>query len=97
MSRRFRVVVGGSVYDIDSIDDEEAARDVVEDRVWPDKPPGEGDVATAHVVELVDGAPVGEVTSWEVWASYSLSGHTICADDGPLPSDLAVLGVPHGA
>lgn len=92
-ARRFRVVAGGNVYDIDSLDDEEAAREVMEDRVWPDDPPGDGDAVTAHVVELIDGVPVGEVTSWEVRASYSLSGHTLDADDEPTAADLRALGV----
>lgn len=89
---RYRVAVGGSVHEIDAIDAEEAAREVVE-KLWRYEPPGQDDARTAHVVE-VGGT---EIESWTVAAHYSLDGFTSEADDEPTDDDLALLGVPRGA
>lgn len=48
---KFRVVINGRVYERDTIDAEEAARETAR-RLWRDDPPGEGDTVTAHVVEV---------------------------------------------
>lgn len=90
---RFRVVVDGRAWEVEERDAEEAARAVVEGFIWPDDPPGDGDVVTVHVVE-VGGT---EVTSWDVRACYSLDGIADESDDEPTDDDLAALGVSRGA
>mgnify|MGYP007089708489 CR=1 FL=1 len=89
---RYCVAVSGSVHEVDAIDAEEAAREVVE-KLWQHEPPGQDDACTAHVVE-VGGT---DVESWTVAAHYSLDGYTSEADDEPTSADLALLGVPRGA
>jgi len=91
--RRFKVAVDGCVWEIEERDAEEAARLVVEGFVWPGDPPGEDDVVTAHVVEIVGGAPVGSVESFAFRAEWSLDAVSEDADEEPTAADLRALGV----
>lgn len=91
---RYLVAINGIRYEVDAGDAEEAA-DVAALTHWREQPPGEGDAVDAHVIRAEQ--PRGEVESFTVTASYRLDTLVGDADDGPLPSDLAMLGVTRGA
>lgn len=91
--RRFKVAVDGNLWEIEERDAEEAARLVVEGFVWAEEPPGEGDVVTAHVIEVGAAVTPRAVESFAFRAEYSLDAVSEDADDEPTADDLRALGL----
>lgn len=91
--RRFKVAIDGNIWDVEERDAEEAARLVVKGFVWSGDPPGEGDVVTAHVIEVGAAVTARAVESFAFRAEWSLSAVSEDADDEPTAADLRALGV----